>query len=284
MLLEPKTHDVGHMAVGRILPSRARRTVGPYVFFDHIGPAVLAEGVGVDVAPHPHIGLSTMTYLFEGELDHRDSTGVHQVIRPGAVNWMTAGRGVVHSERSNHDARKRALPMHGIQVWIGLPQADEECAPSFRHYAAAEFPTAEREGVQLRVIAGEAFGLNSPLFTYSPLFCVDMQMPVGSRVPVEAAYSEVACFVASGDVTVGAEQVPAGQALVLGPGEQPVVEVRSDSRVILFGGEPLDGVRYLRWNLVSSRKERLDQGEADWKAGRFPVVPGDENDFVPWPT
>lgn len=267
----------------RLLPSRARRTVGPFVFLDHMGPADLAPGTGVDVPPHPHIGLATVTYLFEGELVHRDSLGSLQPIRAGAVNWMTAGRGIVHSERTEPELRNKGSRLHGIQLWVGLPRAQEETAPDFRHYPAQDLPEREIEGVIVRVLAGRAFGLESPVSTWSPLFYADASLPPGSSLRLPAEHQERALYVALGSVSSGPVQAEAGRLLVFEAGAEPIITTERGARLILLGGKALDGERHLFWNFVSSDKARLDRARIDWSEGRFPLVPGDEKERVPLP-
>ncbi|MEO7431070.1 MAG: pirin family protein [Dokdonella sp.] len=282
LLIEPRLHDLGDgFTVRRLLPFRLRRNVGPFVFFDHIGPAAIAPGRGLDVRPHPHIGLATVTYLYEGALTHRDSLGRDQVIRPGDVNWMTAGRGVVHSERTPAPERARGHRMHGIQTWVALPREFAETAPEFLHHEADSLPFADRDGVRLRVIAGRAFDLESPVRVFSPTLYVDVEMQVGSRLVVPPEHAERAIYVVSGDVDVDGVGVAPTHMQVLADGD---VEVRATStaRVLLCGGAPLDGERILWWNFVASSQERIDQAKADWLGQRFGDVPG-EAEFIPLP-
>ena len=266
--------------VGRVLPAPARRHVGPFVFLDEMGPVVVERGHGLDVRPHPHIGLATVTYLFEGEILHRDSLGSSQVISPGAVNWMTAGLGIVHSERTPPEARARGSRMHGLQLWVGLPSSVESGAPSFRHYAAESLPEIRRGGVILRVLAG-MWEKESPVETASPLFCVDAVLAAGAELEVQSGHSERAVYVVEGEVSIGATRVPRGTLAVLASDGHPVIHADAAARVMLLGGEPLDGRRYIWWNFVSSSQERIIEAARDWKAGSFPKVPGDEVEFVP---
>ena len=283
LLVEPRMHDLGNgFTVRRLLPSRLCRAVGPFVFFDHIGPAELPAGRGLDVRPHPHIGLATVTYLYEGALTHRDSLGFEQVIRPGDVNWMTAGRGIVHSERTPPAERAQGHRMHGIQTWVALPQAQAETDPEFRHCAADTLPVSVRDGVRLRVIAGSAFGMESALRVYAPTLYVDVEFgPAGGMLVVPDEHAERAVHVAAGDVQVAGQPVPAGHLLVLGAGTATVVAI-GPARVMLCGGAPLDGARLLWWNFVAAEAARIERAKADWLGGRFGQVPG-ETEFIPLP-
>lgn len=283
LLIEPRLHDLGDgFMVRRMLPFRLRRNVGPFVFFDHLGPVDLAPGRGLDVRPHPHIGLATVTYLYEGALRHRDSLGSDQVIRPGDVNWMTAGRGIVHSERTPAPERAAGQRMHGIQTWVALPQAHEEAAPEFLHYEAASLPETERDGVRLRVIAGHAFGLHSPVRVYAPTLYVDVEFAHAGALVVPPEHEERAVHVVSGDVRVDGAPVPVGHLLVLAPGRDVEITATDAARVLLFGGAALDGERFLWWNFVASSKQRIERAKADWLAQRLGQVPG-ESEFIPLP-
>ena len=284
-LITPRTRDLGDgFQVRRALPASGhearRRSVGPFVFFDQMGPAVIAPGKGLDVRPHPHIGLATVTYLFEGEIMHRDSLGVVQPIRPGEVNWMTAGRGIVHSERTPDELRARGSKVFGIQTWVGLPREDEEKAPDFVHVGSAELPTVEEPGVRARVILGELGGARSPVPTRSATFYADVELK-GARFALDTRYAERAAYVVQGGVEIDGKPFAAGQMIIFARGAQVQI-VGNSARVMLFGGEPLDGERFIWWNFVSSRRERIAQAAADWKAGRFAAVPG-ETEFIPLP-
>jgi hypothetical protein len=265
------------------LPSAARRLVGPFIFFDHMGPAVLAPGHGLDVRPHPHIGLATVTYLFEGEIVHQDSLGSHQSIHPGDINWMTAGRGIVHSERTGPELRRAGSTVHGLQLWVALPLAHEQTAPAFRHHPADSLPAFEEAGAQLRVLAGSAYGHTSPVQALSPLFYVDIAMPAGCEISVPLEHEERAAYVVDGAIGCGAERAGSGRMLVFAPGAEARLRAELDARVVLVGGAPMDGHRHIWWNFVSSSSERIEQAKRDWKEGRFPKVPGDDEDFVPLP-
>jgi redox-sensitive bicupin YhaK (pirin superfamily) len=283
LVIEARRRDLGGFEVGRVLPFAKRRMVGPFVFFDHMGPVELAANLPrrVDVRPHPHIGLSTITYLFAGEIVHRDSLGFHQVIRPGEVNWMTAGRGISHSERFE-TMREHGGLLHGIQAWIALPTSDEEIAPEFVHYDADALPLERSAGASTRVIAGKAFGKTSPVRTQSPLVYVHVELKAGAQTGIPDGYSERAAFVAAGAVRVGEQSFAAGQMAVFARDSRPQIVATTDATVMLLGGEPL-GTRHIWWNFVSSRPERIEQAKADWRAGRMPLPVGDADEFIPLP-
>lgn len=283
LILDGRPRDLGGFDVARLLPTAARRLVGPFIFFDHMGPAQLAPGQGMDVRPHPHIGLATVTYLYEGEILHRDSLGSHQPIRPGDINWMTAGRGIVHSERTALEQRSAGPRVNGLQLWVALPTEHEETEPEFHHHPAHTLPACEVEGAQLRVLAGAAYGVTSPVRTFSPLFYVDAAVPAGGELVVPNDYEERAAYVVEGAITCGAERAERGRMLVFRPGRDVVLRAASDARIALIGGAPLDGKRHVFWNFVSSSPERIEQAKQDWKHGRFPKVPGDEIEFTPLP-
>ncbi len=282
----PRTRDLGdRFEVRRALPSVERRMVGPFVFLDQMGPTRFEAGRGIDVRPHPHIGLATVTYLFDGEILHRDSIGSVQAIRPGDVNWMTAGRGIVHSERSAPEVRAAGSTLAGLQCWVALPQRHEEDEPAFAHIAASELPLEAAEGATARIIAGEFFGRRSPVHTLSPLFYVDVQMQPGARLVVPAAYAEQAIYVVGGELDLGRDgRFAAGRLLVLKPGASVTLGNTGlvATRVMLLGGEPMDGPRHLNWNFVSSSTDRIEQARDDWRHQRFAPVPG-ETEFVPLP-
>lgn len=286
LVVVPRTHDLGDgFEVRRALPSRQRRMVGPFVFLDQMGPHRFASGQGLDVRPHPHIGLATVTYLFAGEILHRDSLGSVQAIRPGDVNWMTAGSSITHSERTAPELRQQPLPLAGLQCWVALPRAQEECAPAFHHTGGAELPLEEGEGVTARIIAGSLFGRSSPVPTQSPLFYADVQLQPGARLELPAEYPERAIYVVEGALDLGADgRFEAGRLLVLKPGQRVTLAGAGTTaaRFMLLGGEPMDGPRYLSWNFVSSSAERIEQARQDWRAQRFPEIPG-ETEFIPLP-
>ena len=280
--IDSRPRDLGGFEVRRILPSSKRRTVGPFVFFDEMGPAEFPAGHGVDVRPHPHIGLSTITSLFDGEIIHRDSLNFRQSIRPGAVNWMTAGRGIVHSERTGEEERARASSLHGIQAWIALPVGDEEIAPSFDHYPADSIPQIEGERLSGRLIAGNAMGLSSPVAVRSPLFYIDAQLEAGAKLGLPAELGERAVYPVNGRLRIANETAEPGEMLVLADGREAAVEAETPARFMALGGAALEGPRHIWWNFVSSRKERIEQAKADWREGRFAPVPEDD-EFIPLP-
>jgi redox-sensitive bicupin YhaK (pirin superfamily) len=266
--------------VRRALPHAKRRSVGPFVFFDQMGPVALAGGKGLDVRPHPHIGLATVTYLFEGEIMHRDSLGTVQPIRPGEVNWMFAGRGIAHSERTPEALRAAGSTLFGIQTWIALPAAEEEAPPSFSHHAG--LPMIEEGGVSVRVILGDLLGLSSPVPILSPTFYADVSIDATRRFAVPAKHEERGVYVVEGAIDVGNESFGASELLVLESGAEVLLHARSNARVLVFGGAPPDGPRFVWWNFVSSRKERIAQAARDWQAGKFARIPG-ETEFIPLP-
>jgi redox-sensitive bicupin YhaK (pirin superfamily) len=280
-----KAHDLGDgFFVTRLLPQAARRSIGPFVFFDYFGPVDFPPGKGVDVRPHPHVGLATVTYLFEGAQMHRDTLGSVQEIRPGDVNWMTAGRGIAHSERTGPETRASGHRMHGIQSWVGLPQADEEAAPGFQHFAAADLPEHDSNNVRLRLIAGTAFGLTSPVKVFSPIFYADARFDAGGALAYATDHEERAFLVIEGEVETGPAQVHGpGAMLVLEPGEQVTLYAGAPARVMLLGGAPLDGPRHIWWNFVSSSRERIERAKQEWADGRFGLIPGDDKEFIPLP-
>jgi redox-sensitive bicupin YhaK (pirin superfamily) len=282
LVVVPRTRDLGGFEVRRALPSGRRRMVGPFIFFDQMGPALLRAGSGLDVRPHPHIGLATVTYLFAGEILHRDSLGTVQPIRPGAVNLMTAGRGIVHSERTPEELRPAGSELFGIQAWIALPESAEETAPAFSHHGADTLPVIEDHGLRLRLVAGELHGARSPVPTFSETLYADIELAAGAMLPVEATHEERAIYIATGEIELAGRRHAAGRLLVLRPGDAVAVIAVDDARVLLFGGEPMDGPRFIWWNFVSSRQERIEQAKADWQAGRFAPVPGDD-EFIPLP-
>lgn len=277
----PRARDLGDgFQVRRALPDAKRRSVGPFVFFDQMGPAELAPGGGLDVRPHPHIGLATVTYLFEGEILHRDSLGTVQPIRPGQVNWMTAGRGIVHSERTPGELRATGSRLFGIQTWIALPPEMEEAEPSFSHHA--NLPLIEDSGVSLTLILGDLLGLSSPVPIHSPTFYADVSLEPMRRFAVPARHEERGLFVVEGTLEVGDATLAAGELAVLATGVEVPVHAKAPARFMLFGGAPPEGPRYIWWNFVSSRKERIEQAAVDWREGRFAAVPG-ETEFIPLP-
>jgi redox-sensitive bicupin YhaK (pirin superfamily) len=282
LIVEPRPRDIGGFEVRRVLPVAQRRSVGPFVFFDQIGPATLAAEHGVDVRPHPHIGLATVTYLFQGEIMHRDTLGSVQVIRPGDVNWMTAGSGIAHSERTPPEPRKTGGPLFGIQSWVALPKAHEEADPAFFHHPAATLPKIEGEGITARIIAGTAFGQRAPVKTFSETLYCDVALKAGAKVDVPIEHEERAIQPVQGRIRIAGRVIEPGSMLVLRPGLPVTIEALDDARLMLLGGAPMDGPRHMWWNFVSSSQERMEQAKADWKAGRFGQVPG-ETEFIPLP-
>ena len=279
----PRAHDIGGFEVRRALPAAQRQMVGPFIFFDQMGPGEFLTGRGLDVRPHPHIGLATVTYLFEGAVQHRDSLGSDLSIRPGDVNWMTAGQGITHSERTAQGERTHANRLFGIQSWVALPRAHEEAAPDFVHHEAAALPLAEADGVRLRLIAGHGWGLAAPVRTFSELFYADAALAAGARLPMADGHEERAAYVVEGEVEVAGVAFEAGRMLLFRAGDR--ISLRAGprgARLLLLGGAAMDGPRHLFWNFVSSSRERIEQAKADWKAGRFGSVPG-EHEFIPLP-
>ena len=281
-IVVPRPRDLGGFEVRRALPSAERRNIGPFVFFDQMGPAELAPGSGIDVRPHPHIGLATVTYLFEGTIVHRDSLGSVQAIEPGAVNWMTAGRGIVHSERSDNELRQRRQKLYGLQIWVALPRRYEETDPDFTHYAADLLPQIEGEGKTVRVIAGSLFGKASPVRTFSKLFYGDTVCRPGASLSLNNEYEERGIYLLEGAVDIHGQRFEPGRLLVFSSGDEITIKAVSAARFVLFGGEPLDNPRHLWWNFVSSSSARIEQAKSDWKNGRFAPVPGD-SEFIPLP-
>jgi len=282
--LQGKARELGDgFRVARVLPQIGQRTVGPFVFFDYFGPVAFAPGNGIDVRPHPHIGLATITYLFEGSQVHRDTLGSVQEIVPGDVNWMTAGRGIAHSERTAAEVRARGHRMHGIQSWVGLPTANEEDPPSFQHVAKADLPVIERGDATLRVVAGKAYGLNSPVKVPMEIFYVDAQIKAGATVTLPDEYAERGAMVVGGTMTSGGAEHADGAMMIFDAGERGVITAKTDARVMLLGGAPLDGQRHVWWNFVSSSKERIEQAKAEWKSFAYGKIPGDDAEFIPLP-
>ncbi len=279
-VIDPTEKDLGEFVVRRVLPAREQRRVGPFIFFDHMGPSTFDAGSGINVRPHPHIGLSTLTYLFEGEILHRDSLGYVQPIQPGAVNWMTAGKGIVHSERTPEALLATGYTLHGIQSWIALPDDHEEEAPAFHHYPADSLPKLNDSGIEMTLIAGSAYGELSPIDTFSPLFYLDINADEGSTI-VLPDHEERALYVVSGAISIGNQQFEAGRMVVIEPRAQASIRAKSNCRIMALGGDPI-GDRIVWWNFSSSSKDRLEQAKSDWQAGRFPAIPG-ETEFIPLP-
>jgi redox-sensitive bicupin YhaK (pirin superfamily) len=283
LVIEPRRRDLGGFQVGRVLPHLKRRMIGPFIFFDRMGPAQFAPGIArsFDVRPHPHIGLSTVTYLFAGEIMHRDSVGSEQAIRAGEVNWMTAGRGITHSERFER-ARREGGPLNGIQTWVALPLNDEETDPAFAHHGAADLPVIEEAGLWCRLVAGDAFGLRAPVKTHSPLFYAHWELAEGAVAILPAEYSERAAYIVSGSVEVEHQQFAVDRMLVFKAGQPVVFKATTRATLMLLGGEPI-GERFIDWNFVSSSKQRIEQAKADWRAGRMKLPDLDSDEFIPLP-
>lgn len=282
LLIAPRTHNLGSFEVRRAVPSLQARSVGPFVFVDHMGPAIFEKGAGVDVRPHPHIGLATVTFLWSGTIHHADSLGSSQDITAGDVNWMTAGRGITHAERTPAVLREDEHPLHGMQTWVALPKAHEETAPAFHHYAAATLPQFRREGARVRVIAGRGFGEESPVQVLGETFNVALDLEPDAELAIPPSHTERALYVLEGEAQLDGADIPPRHLAVLDPGVTAKLRAKTPLKAMLFGGEPLDGPRHLWWNFVSSSKDRIEQAKDDWRAGRFGGVPGDP-EFIPLP-
>lgn len=281
--ITPTTHDLGAFQVRRVLPSRHRRMVGPFIFVDEFGPATLPEGPGMGVRPHPHINLATVTYLFEGAIDHRDSLGTFATIRPGAVNLMTAGRGIVHSERSPQDTRDQRKPMFGMQTWLALPDGKEEIDPAFENVGPGDLPIVEDGGVKARIIMGSLWGQTAPTTCHAETIYADILLHAGGSIPIDAEADERAVMLVDGDGALDGVPLEKYLLYVIAPGAKVSLSSLSGGRAMLLGGEAFTSERHVWWNFVSSSKERIEQAKADWFEGRFPVVPGDADEFIPLP-
>lgn len=283
-LIIPRTSDLGNFEVRRALPSRERRLVGPFIFFDRMGPALLKADQALDVRPHPHIGLSTVTYLFDGEIKHRDSLGTELVIKPGDINLMTAGKGITHSERSPENRRGHPQSISGLQTWLALPDQMEEMDPEFGHTESALMPEFAAGGAKGRVVIGSFEGLKSPVKTFSETLYVDLSLEAGARFPFPATQEERALYVLSGSLFVAGDHFPADRLLVFRPGDAITLEAGPEGcHLMLFGGAAMSSKRYIWWNFVSSSKERIEKAKEEWRTGRFDIVPGDEEEFIPLP-
>jgi len=282
-IIAPRVHDLGGFQVRRAVPTLQARSVGPFVFVDHMGPALFEPGRGIDVRPHPHIGLATVTFLWAGAIEHRDTLGCQQVIRPGDVNWMTAGRGIAHSERTPADVRARGGDVHGMQTWVALPQRDEETAPEFHHHPAATLPVQQRGGARIQLIAGRGFGEESPVRVFADTFNVALDLQPDAELAIDDGAEERALYVLEGEAQLDGADIPEKHLIVLDRGTRPVLRAKTPLKAMLLGGEPLDGPRHLWWNFVSSSKERLEQARQDWRDGRFGKIPGDDVEFIPLP-
>ncbi|RWL16167.1 MULTISPECIES: pirin family protein [Mesorhizobium] len=283
LMVIPNAKDIGGFQVHRALPTARRRLVGPFIFFDRMGPAILRAGQALDVRPHPHIGLSTVTYLFDGKVRHRDSLGTEMVIQPGDVNLMTAGRGIVHSERTPQELRGAPMSVSGLQTWLALPDDKEEVDPIFENTAAMRLPKIDAEGVSGRVVIGAFSGLRSPVATASDTLYADLSLAPGASVKIPADAEERAIYTLEGEVSISGDRFPAERLLVFRPGDEIVVSSEGGAHFMLFGGASLGSKRYIWWNFVSSSKERIEQAKEEWKTGRFDIVPGDEEEFIPLP-
>jgi redox-sensitive bicupin YhaK (pirin superfamily) len=280
--LKPHLKDLGGFMVRRLLPAYPHKMVGPFIFFDHIGPAQFSPGQGLDVRPHPHIGLATVTYLFEGTIMHRDSLGTAQPIHPGDVNWMTAGQGIAHSERTPEDLHKSGSPLHGIQTWVALPKQHENTSPAFEHHPAATLPTVAIPGIAMRIIAGYAFGKTAPTMTFSRMFYVSVEMEAGASFTVPPEHEERAVYLVEGDASVAGEPLEPYLMAVLQPGQDVAVHAQTKTRLMLLGGEPMDGDRFIWWNFVASSREAIEDAKQRWREQRFGSVPG-ETEWIPLP-
>jgi len=288
-VIVPRSRDVGGFEVRRALPAPKRQMVGPFIFFDQMGPAELVTDQGIDVRPHPHIGLATVTYLFDGSMVHRDSLGTNMEITEGAVNWMIAGKGITHSERSSEAVRKQAnAPLFGIQTWVALPENAEETAPGFEHSAKADLPFMEGEGKEVRLILGSAYGERAPVTTFTEMFYADAVLKAGAKLPLPVEHEDRGVYVVSGEIEIAGETYPAGQMMVFRPGDPITITAKTDARIMLLGGETLGGPRYIWWNFVASSKEKIEAAkeawrEGDWEHGRFHLPPDDKDEFIPAP-
>ena len=281
-VVESRKRDLGGFEVRRILPYGGGRMVGPFIFLDHMGPVSFPAGHGIDVRPHPHVCLATVTYLFEGEIEHRDSLGVVQTIRPGDVNWMTAGSGIVHSERTGAQLRAAGHKLHGLQSWVALPRSDEETDPAFHHFSVSQLPLQEADGVGMRLIAGEAYGLRSPVRVFSGMFYVDAICNAGAMLELPLEHAERAAYVVEGSIDLEGRSFAEGTLLVFTKGEAVKLRAKTASRIALLGGAPLESPRHIWWNFVASTPERIERAKRQWADGRFAKVPGD-NEFIPLP-
>jgi len=282
-ILKPRPRLIDGFPVARALPTRQRRLVGPFCFLDHLGPAELVPGRAMDVRPHPHIGLATVSYLFAGEVMHRDSLGSTQLIQPGAVNWMNAGRGIAHSERTPEALRTTTSRLHLLQLWVALPQAEEESEPTFQHCPASTLPELTRSDARIRVLAGSAFGVTAPVRTHSPLFFVEVSLPTGASFELPDEHRERAAYVVEGELSCGSQRIVAQDLALFTSDTRPMLIAESPCRLMLLGGAALEGPRHIDWNFVSSSKSRIERAKDDWRHGRFPRITGDDQEFIPLP-
>ena len=282
-IIVPRLRDIGAFVVKRALPAQQRQMVGPFIFLDAFGPGEAISGEKFDVRPHPHIGLATVTYIYQGSIIHRDSVGSEQAIHPGDVNWMTAGRGIAHSERAPKESYGKTVKVHGFQTWVALPKVSEEAAPTFHHHGQAELPIITGDGATVRLAVGSLYGERAPVATFSEMFFADVMLEASAKLPLDASHEERAAYLAEGTVEIGGETFEPDRLILFKPGEGMTITAKTAARLILLGGEPMDGPRHIWWNFVSSTMERIEQAKADWKAGRFDKVFGDEKDFIPLP-
>lgn len=282
-IIAPRVHDIGGLEVRRAVPSIQARSVGPFVFVDQMGPAVMGAGAGIDVRPHPHIGLATVTFLWSGAIGHRDTLGSDQVIRPGDVNWMTAGRGIAHSERTPPVEREHDHPIHGMQTWVALPKEFEETDPGFFHHSAATLPQQRRNGAWLRIIAGTAYGEESPVKVFADTLNVAIDLEPGAELDLDAGHRERALYILEGDAQLDGVDLPAQHLVIPEKNARGRLRAKTPLKAMLLGGEPLDAPRHLWWNFVSSSRERIEQAKHDWESGRFGTIPGDDKEFIPLP-
>ncbi len=282
-IIAPRVHDLGGFEVRRAVPSLQARSVGPFVFVDHLGPAIFEPGRGVDVRPHPHIGLATVTFLWSGQLRHRDTLGHLQDISPGDVNWMTSGRGIAHSERTPPDPRTHGHTLYGMQTWVALPKSHEETDPSFHHHPAASLPERQHAGARVRVIAGRGFGMESPVRVFADTFNVALDLDAEAELEIPADAVERSLYILEGDAQLDGSDVPARHLILLDRGTAPRLRAKTPLKAMLMGGEPLDGPRHVWWNFVSSSRERIEQAKQDWVEGRFGLIPDDSQEFIPLP-
>jgi redox-sensitive bicupin YhaK (pirin superfamily) len=284
LAIVPPVKDLGDgFLVRRALPSAKRQMVGPFIFFDQFGPVIMKAGQGLDVRPHPHIGLSTVTWVFDGKIFHRDSLGSEQSIQPGELNWMTAGKGIVHSERTSATERSAGQKMFGIQSWIALPQKYEEAAPEFQHYKSSDLPEISDGGRHVKVVSGLLFGAVSPAQTFTDQLYAEVTLQPGAKIPLPTEHIERGVYLVEGEVEIGGQSHAPGQLLVFKPGDPITIFSARGARFMMLGGEPMDGPRYIWWNFVSSSKEKIEAAKEDWKQARFAIVPGDEKEFIPLP-
>ena len=283
LVIVPRARDIGSFEVRRALPSAQRQMVGPFIFFDQFGPVLMKAGQGMDVRPHPHIGLSTVTWVYDGVIQHKDSLGFDQPIKPGELNWMTAGKGIVHSERTPPMERGAGQKVYGIQSWVALPKSHEDVPPKFEHVANDALPLLTDKGRSVRVIAGEMFGARSPVKTASDLFYADVILEAGAKLPLPAEHEERGIYISEGTLTIAGDRHEAGRLLVFRPGDEITLGTDTGARFMMLGGEPMDGPRYIWWNFVASSKDKIEAAKDDWKRARFAIVPGDEKEFIPLP-